>query len=204
MLDPEQRPAHVHCHFAAAASAPTTAATWLPINQGLISGLHPDPNAEVGHCVHHIAMHPACPDVLFMQKHWDVMRTDNRGRALVRGERQPAQRFRLWSTSTRTEPDTIYVVPIKSDSSTIRPRASCGSTAAAPAATSGRRSPTGCPRTATSTLRATPWPWTRWTRAASTWHHGRAAHASVDGGDNWMPIVRDLPAVLSVEVQTLP
>jgi hypothetical protein len=28
-------------------------------------------------------------------------------------------------------------------------------------------------------------------------------YLSADAGDSWMPIVRDLPAVLSVEVQTL-
>ena len=54
-------------------------ATWTPINQGLRSEYIPDPNAEVGHCVHHVSMHPAKPDVLFMQKHWDVMRSDNAG-----------------------------------------------------------------------------------------------------------------------------
>jgi len=39
----------------------------------------PDPTAEVGHCVHRIAMHPSRPDVLFMQKHWDIMRSDDGG-----------------------------------------------------------------------------------------------------------------------------
>jgi hypothetical protein len=33
---------------------------------------------------------------------------------------------------------------------------------------------------------------------------GGQVYASADAGDNWAPIVRDLPAVLSVEVQTLP
>jgi hypothetical protein len=33
---------------------------------------------------------------------------------------------------------------------------------------------------------------------------GGQVYASADAGDNWTPIVRDLPAVLSVEVQTLP
>src|SRR5512140_2338053 len=33
-------------------------ATWKPINKGLSSQYIPDPNAEVGHCVHRIAMHP--------------------------------------------------------------------------------------------------------------------------------------------------
>src|SRR5258708_14293095 len=53
--------------------------TWKAINQGLHSEGIPDPKAEVGHCVHRLAMHPARPEVLFMQKHWDVMRTDDAG-----------------------------------------------------------------------------------------------------------------------------
>jgi hypothetical protein len=32
---------------------------------------------------------------------------------------------------------------------------------------------------------------------------GGQVYASADAGESWMPIVRDLPAVLSVEVQTL-
>src|SRR5699024_2438396 len=54
-------------------------ATWTPINTGLRSGYIPDDDAEIGHCVHNIALHPSKPDTLFMQKHWDVMRTDNAG-----------------------------------------------------------------------------------------------------------------------------
>ena len=53
--------------------------SWQPINRGLLSDGIPDPDAEVGHCVHRIAMHPSRPDVLFMQKHWDVMRSDDAG-----------------------------------------------------------------------------------------------------------------------------
>ena len=52
---------------------------WKPINKGLVSNMIPDPTAEVGHCVHHVAMHPDRPGVLFMQKHWDVMRSDDAG-----------------------------------------------------------------------------------------------------------------------------
>jgi photosystem II stability/assembly factor-like uncharacterized protein len=33
---------------------------------------------------------------------------------------------------------------------------------------------------------------------------GGQVYASTDAGDSWKAIVRDLPAVLSVEVQTLP
>src|SRR5690606_18775025 len=53
--------------------------SWRPVNKGLVSNFIPDPTAEVGHCVHRIAMHPSRPNVLFMQKHWDVMRSDDGG-----------------------------------------------------------------------------------------------------------------------------
>jgi len=46
--------------------------TWQSINRGLKSQYIPDPSADVGHCVHRIAMHGSRPGVLFMQKHWDV------------------------------------------------------------------------------------------------------------------------------------
>src|SRR5205085_8014088 len=53
--------------------------TWRPINRGLRSQYIPDPEAAVGHCVHRIAMHRSRPKTLFMQKHWDVMRSDDAG-----------------------------------------------------------------------------------------------------------------------------
>ena len=53
--------------------------TWKAINRGLKSQYIPDPNAEVGFCVHRIALHRARPNTLFMQLHWDVMRTDDAG-----------------------------------------------------------------------------------------------------------------------------
>ena len=57
--------------------------SWKAINRGLRSNHIPDPDAEVGHCVHHVAQHRARPDVLFMQKHWDVMRSDDADRKSV-------------------------------------------------------------------------------------------------------------------------
>src|SRR5258707_678166 len=63
--------------------------TWKPINKGLYSQYIPEPTAEVGHCVHHVAMHPSRPNVLFMQKHWDVMRSDNAGAPRQAATRNP-------------------------------------------------------------------------------------------------------------------
>ncbi|MEO6222104.1 MAG: sialidase family protein, partial [Vicinamibacterales bacterium] len=91
-------------------------ATWKAINKGLVSKYIPDPTAEVGHCVHHIAAHPSRPDVLFMQKHWDVMRSDNAGDLWTRISGNLPTDFGFVIDVHAHEPETIYVVPITSDS----------------------------------------------------------------------------------------
>ncbi len=89
--------------------------SWKPINRGLRSEYIPDPEAEVGHCVHRIAMHPARPDVLFMQKHWDVMRSDDAGDSWYEVSGNLPSDFGFVIDVHAHEPDTIYVIPIKSD-----------------------------------------------------------------------------------------
>ena len=80
------------------------------------------------------------PDVLFMQKHWDVMRTDDARRVVARGQRQPAERLRLRDRRARARAGNDLRRPDQeSTPSTIRPTASCACIAAGPAATSGRR-----------------------------------------------------------------
>ena len=90
--------------------------TWKPINKGLRSQYIPDQDAEVGHCVHHIAMNPKRPGVLFMQKHWDVMRSDDAGDNWKEVSGNLPTDFGFVIDVHAHEPETIYVVPIKSDS----------------------------------------------------------------------------------------
>ena len=173
-----------------APSAPTMAAqTWQPINQGLQSEYElPDPTAEVGHCVHRIAMHPSRPDTLFMQKHWDVMRSDNAGDSWHEVSGNLPSDFGFPIDVHAHEPETIYVVPIKSDSEHFPPdgklrvyrsrqrRQRVGSAHQRAAARA----------IATSTSCATPWRSTRSTRAASTSAPPAArSTCSADSGDTW-------------------
>ena len=95
--------------------------SWQAINQGLRSEGIPDPNAEVGHCVHHVAMHPARPNTLYMQKHWDVMRSDNGGDLWHEISGNLPTDFGFAIDVHAHEPETIYVVPIKSDSEHVVP-----------------------------------------------------------------------------------
>ena len=143
--------------------------SWRVITRGLLSDGIPDPDANVGHCVHRIAMHPSRPDVLFMQKHWDVMRTDDAGESWHEISGNLPTDFGFPIDVHAHEPDTIYVVPIESDSLHYPPEGKLRVYRSRPAETSGSRSPRACRRaTATSMSCATRWPWTRWTPAAST------------------------------------
>ncbi len=180
-------------------------ASWKPINKGLHSEGIPDGDAEVGHCVHHVTMHPSRPDVLFMQKHWDVMRSNDAGDSWFEISGNLPTDFGFAIDVHAHEPETLYVVPITSDSEHF--------------VLDGKlrvyRSRTG----------GGEWePLTKGLPQKDCFVNvlrdamavdgldecgiyfgttGGQVYASANAGDSWEPIVRDLPRVLSVEVQTL-
>ncbi len=117
ILDPSN-PQRIYIAISAAGAFRTDDGgdNWKPINRGLYSQYIPDPRAEIGHCVHHVAMNPKRPGVLFMQKHWDVMRSDDAGDNWKEISGNLPTDFGFVIDVHAHEPETIYVVPIKSDS----------------------------------------------------------------------------------------
>lgn len=207
LIDPSN-PQNLHVAISAAGvfRSADAGATWLAANRGLRSGGIPDEDAEVGHCVHRIARHPAKPDTLFMQKHWDVMRSDDAGGSWreISGDLPTDFGFALAVHSH--EPDIVYVVPIASDSEHYPPgarlrvyRTRCGG---------GEWEPLtrGLPQSDcyVNVLRSAMAVDAMDPCGVYFGTTGGQVYASSDGGDSWSPIVRDLPRVLSVEVQTLP
>ncbi len=180
--------------------------SWRPVNRGLKSEGIPDATAEVGHCVHHIARHASRPNVLFMQKHWDVMRSDDGGESWQEVSGNLPTDFGFTIDVHAHEADTVYVVPIKSDSEHFPldgqlrvyrsrtggneweplgnglPQRDCYVNVLRDAMAVDALDPCGIYFGTT----------------------GGQVYLSPDAGDSWRPIVRDLPSVLSVEVQTLP
>jgi photosystem II stability/assembly factor-like uncharacterized protein len=181
-------------------------ATWKPINRGLKSNYElPDPDAEVGHCVHRIAMHPSRPDVLFMQKHWDVLRTDNAGDEWREVSGNLPSDFGFPIDVHAHEPETIYVVPIKSDSEHFPPDGKLRVYRSKTGGNEWEALTQGLPqkdcyvnvlRDAMCVDQMDPC-------GIYFGTTGGQVYGSADGGDSWNAIVHDLPAVYSVEVQTL-
>jgi photosystem II stability/assembly factor-like uncharacterized protein len=179
--------------------------SWKPVNRGLKSNFMPEEEAEVGHCVHRIAFHPSKPSTLFMQKHWDIMRSDDSADTWSEVSGNLPSDFGFPIDVHSHEPETIYVVPILSDSEHVP--------------VDGKlrvyRSRTGGNE------------WEALTRGLPQEHcyvnvlreamavdscdscgiyfgtTGGQVYVSADSGDNWTAINEHFPPVLSVEVQTL-
>jgi photosystem II stability/assembly factor-like uncharacterized protein len=180
--------------------------TWRPINRGLHSQYIPDPNAEVGHCVHRIAMHASRPEVLYMQKHWDVMRSDNAGELWQEVSGNLPTDFGFVIDVHAHEPETIYVVPIKSDSEHFPLDGKLRVYRSKTGGNEWEPLTKGLPESDcyVNVLRDAMAVDSLDNCGVYFGTTGGQVYASADAGDSWAPIVRDLPAVLSVEVQTLP
>jgi photosystem II stability/assembly factor-like uncharacterized protein len=180
--------------------------TWQPINRGLHSLHIPDPTAEVGHCVHRIAMHATRPNVLFMQKHWDVMRSDDAGDSWQEVSGNLPTDFGFVIDVHAHEPNTIYVVPIKSDSEHFPPDGKLRVYRSRSGGNEWEALTKGLPRSDcyVNVLRDAMAVDSLDKCGVYFGTTGGQVYASNNAGDSWAPIVRDLPAVVSVEVQTLP
>ena len=206
LLDPaDPKRIFVAISSAGAFRSDDAGATWRPINRGLVSEQIPDPKAEVGHCVHNLAMHPSRPDVLFMQKHWDVMRSDDAGDSWREVSGNLPSDFGFPIAVHAHEPETIYVVPIKSDSEHFPPDGKLRVYRSRSGGNEWEALTNGLPQRDcyVNVLRDAMAVDTLDPCGVYFGTSGGQVYASPDGGDSWAPIVRDLPAVLSVEVQTL-
>jgi photosystem II stability/assembly factor-like uncharacterized protein len=206
ILDPSD-PKRIYIAISAAGAFRTDdgGATWKPINKGLHSAYIPDPTAEVGHCVHHVAMNPKRPGVLFMQKHWDVMRSDNAGDSWTEVSGNLPTDFGFAIDVHAHEPETIYVVPIKSDSEHYVPDGKLRVYRSKTGGNEWEPLTKGLPQQNcyVNILRDAMAVDTLDKCGIYFGTSGGQVYASSDGGDSWNAIVHDLPGVLSVEVQTL-
>ena len=179
--------------------------TWKPINKGLYSKYIPNPNAEVGHCVHHIAMNPKKPGLMFMQKHWDVMRSDDAGENWKEVSGNLPTDFGFAIDVHAHEPETVYVVPIQSDGEHFVHEGKLRVYRSKTGGNEWEALTKGLPQKDcyVDVLRDAMAVDTLDKCGIYFGTTGGQVYCSYDAGDSWNPIVRDLPAVLSVEVQTL-
>ena len=208
LLDPRD-PNRIYIAISAAGAFRTTdgGETWQPINRGLMTTNElPDSQPEVGFCVHNLAIHPNRPDVLFMQKHWDVMRSNDAGGEWHEVSGNLPSDFGFPIAVHSHEPETIYVVPIKSDSEHYPPEGKLRVYRSRTGGNEWEALTNGLPQRDcyVNILRDAMAVDLLESCGIYFGTTGGQVYVSADSGDNWKAIVHDLPAVLSVEVQTLP
>ncbi len=205
LLDPNRERIFVAISAAGAFRSDDAGATWKPINKGLHSQYIPNPTAEVGHCVHRIAMNASRPDVLFMQKHWDVMRSNDAGDSWQEISGNLPTDFGFVIDVHAHEPETIYVVPIKSDGEHYPPDGKLRVYRSRTGGNEWEALTNGLPQSNcyVNVLRDALAVDSLDSCGLYFGTTGGQVYASANAGETWAPIVRDLPAVLSVEVQTL-
>jgi photosystem II stability/assembly factor-like uncharacterized protein len=179
--------------------------SWRPANKGLRSAQIPDEDAEVGHCVHHIAMHPSRPDTLFMQKHWDVMRTDDAAESWQEVSGNLPTDFGFVIDIHAHEPETIYVVPITSDQHHFVMDGKLRVYRSRSGGTEWEALTNGLPQDNcyVNVLRDAMSVDDCDSCGVYFGTSGGQVYASNDAGDSWRTLAHDLPQVLSVEVQTI-
>ncbi len=180
--------------------------SWKAINKGLNSKFElPDPDADVGHCVHGLAMHPAHPDRLYMQKHWDVMRSEDAGDSWYEISGNLPSDFGFPIEVSTQEPDTVYVVPIKSDSEHYVPDGMLRVYRSRSGGDEWEALTNGLPQSDcyVNILRDAMAVDNLDTCGVYFGTTGGQVYGSPDGGDTWHALAENLPKVLSVEVQTL-
>jgi photosystem II stability/assembly factor-like uncharacterized protein len=180
--------------------------TWQPMNKGLVTTNElPDKTAEVGHCVHRIAAHPSRPQVMFMQKHWDVMRSDDGGASWTEISGNLPTDFGFPIDVHAHEPETIYVVPIKSDSEHYPPEGKLRVYRSKTGGNEWEALTNGLPQRDCylNVLRDAMAVDTLDPCGVYFGTSGGQVYASADAGDRWTAIAQNLPGVMSVEVQTL-
>jgi hypothetical protein len=206
LLDPNN-PRRIYVAISAAGAFRTDdgGQSWKVITNGLTSNYMPDPTVTIGFCVHRLAMHPQHPDRVFMQLHWNVMRTDNAGELWTNiGAGLPSD-FGFPIEVHAHEPETIYVVPIQSDSEHYPPEGKLRVYRSRTGGGDWEPLTNGLPQENcyVNVLRDAMCRDDLDDCGIYFGTTGGQVYVSPDSGNHWHPIVSNLPPVVSVEVQTL-
>jgi photosystem II stability/assembly factor-like uncharacterized protein len=175
--------------------------TWRARNAGVRAEFLPNKYPEFGQCVHKVVHHPSRPERLFLQNHWGLYRSDDWGDSWVDIANGVPSDFGFAMQMHPHDPDTVYIVPIKSDAFRITPDAKLRVYRTRNAGASWEPLTEGLPqqdayetilRDALAADVNDP---------AGVYFGTRSGkvYGSADGGDNWIELANALPSVVCVK-----
>jgi serine/threonine protein kinase len=176
--------------------------TWQPRNTGVRVVFLPEKYPEFGQCVHKIVLHKSRPERLFLQNHWGLYRSDNRGDSWQDIARGVPSDFGFAMLMHPHDADCVYIVPVESDEFRCTPEGHLRVYRTRNAGGSWEALERGLPqkgayetvlRDALSCDSLDP---------AGVYFGTRSGkvYGSRDEGENWKKIVEGLPQILCVKV----
>lgn len=89
--------------------------TWRPTNKGVRAEFLPDKNPEFGQCVHKVVQSIPRPDRMYLQNHWGLYRSDDRGESWSDVANGVPSDFGFAMTIHPEDPECAWIVPLESD-----------------------------------------------------------------------------------------
>jgi hypothetical protein len=179
--------------------------TWSAQNKGIRTYFLPEKYPEFGQCVHKIARHPVHPARLFLQHHFGVYRSDDGGGSWKDVGKGLPSDFGFPIAVHPHEPDTIFVLPLKSDEFRCPPAGKLRVFRSKTAGGSWRPLWNGLPQRGSyeSVLRDALAVDTLRPLGIYFGTRGGRLYATRDEGRAWTPIADGLPAIVCVKAATI-
>jgi photosystem II stability/assembly factor-like uncharacterized protein len=89
--------------------------TWRPSNKGVRADFLPEKYPEFGQCVHKVVQSKRRPDRMFLQNHWGLYRSDDRGENWTDIANGVPSDFGFPMAIHPENPDCAWIVPLESD-----------------------------------------------------------------------------------------
>jgi photosystem II stability/assembly factor-like uncharacterized protein len=90
-------------------------ANWRPSNHGVRADFLPDKNPEFGQCVHKVVQSQNNPERMFLQNHWGLYRSDDRGENWTDIANGVPSDFGFAAAVHPHDPDSAWIIPLESD-----------------------------------------------------------------------------------------
>lgn len=89
--------------------------TWRPSNKGVRADFLPEKYPEFGQCVHKVVQSKRMPERMFLQNHWGLYRSDDRGENWTDIANGVPSDFGFPMAIHPQNPDCAWIVPLESD-----------------------------------------------------------------------------------------
>ena len=179
--------------------------SWRPSNTGVRADFLPDKYPEFGQCVHKVAQAPRQPDRMFLQNHWGLYRTDDRGETWVDIANGVPSDFGFGMAIHPRDADCAWIVPLESDEFRCTPEGRLRVYRTRDAGASWQPLSNGLPQEGAyeTVLRDALAVDARDPAGVYFGTRSGKVFASGDEGDSWATVVDGLPPVIAVKAVAL-